>query len=108
LGIETRRATCSTREAVQKSLETRWTSYLQFRANLRGFDLNALEGILRNASERYTDAATGRRVAIDKHGNNLVAIPYDQEQDAIVPVTVHATSRQQVTYRLKSGRFVYE
>jgi hypothetical protein len=87
LGIETRRATCSTREAVQKSLETRWTSYLQFRANLRGFDLNALEGILRNASERYTDAATGRRVAIGKHGNTLVAIPYDQDEDAIVPVT---------------------
>jgi hypothetical protein len=108
LGVETRRANTSTIEAVQKGMEIRWTSYLQFRANLRGFDLNALEGILRNSSERYTGAATGRRVAIGKHGNTLVAIPDDQNQDVIVPVTVHTTSRQQVTYRLKSGRFVYE
>jgi len=89
-------------------MEIRWTSYLQFRANLRGFDLSALEGILRSASERYTDVATGRRVAIGKHGNTLVAIPYDLDKDAVIPVTVHATSRQQITYRLKSGRFVYD
>ncbi len=86
-------------------MEIRWTSYLQFRAQLRKFDLNTLEGVLRNTPERYTDAATGRRVAIGKHGNTLVAIPYEMDKDAMIPVTVHATSRQQVTYRLRSGRF---
>lgn len=78
-------------------MEIHWTSYLQFRAQLRQFDLNTLEGILRNTSERNTDAANGRRVAIGKHGNTPVAIPYEMDEDAMIPVTVHATSRQQVT-----------
>jgi hypothetical protein len=86
-------------------MDIHWTSYLQFRAQLRKFALSTLEDILRNTSERYTDAATGRRVAIGKHGKTLVAIPYDMEKDAMIPVTVHATSRQQITYRLRSGRF---
>jgi len=86
-------------------MEIRWTSYLKFRAELRGFDLATLEGILRNSSERYTDSATSRRVAVGKHRNTLVVIPYELEGNTAVPVTVHATSRQQIAYRLKSGRF---
>jgi hypothetical protein len=32
-------------------------------------------------------------------------IPYEQTGDDIIPVTIHATTRQQVNFRLKSGRF---
>jgi hypothetical protein len=108
LGIETDAPPVQPVRQSRKAWKSAGPAIFSSWANLRGFDLNALEGILRNASERYTDAATGRRVAIGKHGNTFVAIPYDQDQDTIVPVTVHATSRQQVTYRLNSGRFVYE
>lgn len=50
-----------------------WTDYLNYRAKLRGFDMQEMENII-----RYNE---------------------------IIPVTIHATSRQQVNYRLKSGRF---
>jgi hypothetical protein len=35
-------------------------------------------------------------------------IPYDQTNSQLVPVTVHSTSRQQLRFRLKTGRFIRE
>jgi hypothetical protein len=71
---------------------------------LRGFDLQQLEEVIRYSGERYADAATGRRVAVGKHGRELVMIPFEEDGEAITPVTVHATTRQQISYRIKSGR----
>lgn len=83
-----------------------WTKYLIYRAELRGFELPQLEQILRYTEERYFDTVTHRMVAVGKHLDYLVMIPYDIADDqTVTPVTVHATSRQQVAYRLKSGRF---
>jgi hypothetical protein len=45
-------------------------------------------------------------VAIGRHGTGLVLVPYDQGQQTITPVTVHATTRQQITFRLRQGRLV--
>ena len=42
----------------------RWTGYMRYRAELRGFDLGRREEILRFGDERYLDASTGRRVAV--------------------------------------------
>ncbi|MDW7712511.1 MAG: hypothetical protein SCH98_18765 [Deferrisomatales bacterium] len=81
------------------------TDYLKYRAELRGFDLSEIERIVRFAEERYVDAVTGRMIAVGKHGGLLVMIPYDIMGDDIVPVTIHATTRQQVNFRIKSGRF---
>lgn len=81
-----------------------WTEYLQYRATLRGFDLLSLEEVVRYSGERYADAATGRMVAVGKHGRELVMIPFEEDEEAITPVTVHATTRQQISYRIKSGR----
>ncbi|MEW6487977.1 MAG: hypothetical protein AB1578_08685 [Thermodesulfobacteriota bacterium] len=82
-----------------------WTDYLKYRAELRGFDWSEIERIVRFAEERYVDAVTGRMIAVGKHGGLLVMIPYDIMDDDIVPVTIHATTRQQVNFRIKSGRF---
>lgn len=83
-----------------------WTKYLIYRAELRGFEVPQLEQILRYTEERYFDTVTHRMVAVGKHRDYLVMIPYDIADDqTITPVTVHATSRQQVAYRLKSRRF---
>ena len=38
----------------------------------------------------------------------LVMIPYEAEAKTITPVTVHATTRQQIKLRLKMGRFAIE
>ena len=85
--------------------EVIWTEYLEYRARLRGFDLAVIEQIVRFSGERYFDTATGRSVAIGRDGGRLVMVPYDEEGETVTPVTVHATTRQQITLRLRTGRF---
>jgi hypothetical protein len=81
---------------------------MQYRLRLRGYDLPAVEQILRYSSERYVDTATGRLVAIGRHVKLLVMIPYERKGGTLTPVTIHATNRQQINSRLKSGRFKNE
>ena len=82
-----------------------WSSYLRYRAELRGFDLAKIEEILRLSGERYYDTVTGREIAVGKHDNRLVIIPYERSGDLITPVTIHSTTRQQIRFRLRTGRF---
>jgi len=82
-----------------------WSEYMKYRIKLRGFSLGKVEEILKYSAERYFDNSSHRMVAVGKHDNRLVIIPYDQENDAITPATIHATSRQQIKFRLNSGRF---
>ncbi len=84
------------------------TEYMQYRIKLRGYDLGTIEHILRFSSERYIDMTTGRKVAIGRHDRVLVMIPYERSGNTLTPVTIHATDRQQINSRLKSGRFIYE
>jgi hypothetical protein len=85
-----------------------WTEYMKYRLSLRGYDLAMVEQILRYSSERYMDTVTGRLVAIGRHERLLVMIPYELKGRTLTPVTIHATSRQQINSRLKSGRFKNE
>ena len=83
-----------------------WTEYLQHRVRSRGFDLAIIEHILRFSRERYFDTVTRRMVAVGRHGPRLVMVPYDQENDRVTPATIHATTRQQINFRLRTGRFL--
>ena len=85
-----------------------WTDYMRYRAKLRGFDLAAVERIVRYSTERYYDTATLRPVVVGHHDNRLVLIPYELQDDAVVPVTIHVTTRQQINFRLRTGRFKRE
>jgi len=84
-----------------------WTEYMKYRAELRGFELSKLEIILRHAEEKYFDTTTQRIIAVGKHYQRLVIIPYEKHGKEITPVTIHATTRQQINFRLKTGRFIY-
>ena len=85
-----------------------WTRYMQHRLHLRSYDQGTVEDILRYSSERYFDSVSGRLIAIGHHRDLLVMVPYDQEGSTMTPVTIHATTRQQINSRLKSGRFSNE
>jgi len=85
-----------------------WTEYMKYRARTRDFDLPTIEQIVRSSEERYFDTVTQRLVAIGRHGHRLVMVPYDRTGDTLTPVTIHATSRQQVNSRLRSGRFAHD
>ncbi len=83
-----------------------WTAYLRYRASQRGFDLSVLEDILRFSNERYHDVETDRSISIGQHRGQLVLIPYEHSDGEITPVTIHATTRQQIRFRVKTGRFI--
>jgi len=83
-----------------------WTEYLKHRAVARRLDLAIIEQILRFSSERYCDTVTHRMVAVGRHGNGLVMVPYEQAHDMVTPITIHATTRQQINLRLRTRRFV--
>ena len=83
-----------------------WSGYLRYRADLRGFELEKVEKILRYSVERYFDTGTRRMIAVGRHDNSMVIVPYEEKEDTITPITIHATTRQQINFRLKTGRFV--
>jgi len=85
-----------------------FTDYLKYRAELRGFDLARIEHILRYSTERYFDTETHRLIAVGEQGNKLVMVSYDESETEIIPITIHATTRQQIKFRLTTGRLTYE
>ena len=76
-----------------------------YRIKVRGYDARRIEDIVRRSSERYADTESGRTVIIGRHDERLVMIPIEGGNKEIEPVTVHATTRQQIRFRLQSGRF---
>ncbi|MBC8262728.1 MAG: hypothetical protein H8E47_01205 [Anaerolineales bacterium] len=85
-----------------------WTGYMKYRARLRGFDLAKIEHIVRYSGERYFDTVTGRLIVVGHMDDLLVIIPCHTDQGSITPVTIHATTRQQINFRLKTERFINE
>ena len=85
-----------------------WSDYMKYKAHLRGFELAKIEDILRYSQERYFDTITRREIAVASHDKRLVMVAYEKTENGMIPVTIHATTRQQINFRLKTGRFVYE
>jgi len=85
-----------------------WSEYIKHRAGFRRFELAKIEDIIRYSRERYFDTITRRMIVVGKHDDRLVMIPYQRKGNEIIPVTIHATTRQQINFRLKTGRFIYE
>ncbi len=81
---------------------------MRYRASLRGFDLDKAEAIVRYSIERYRDTVTGRLIIVGRIDETLVIIPCDVGMATITPVTIHATTRQQINLRLRTGRFSHE
>jgi hypothetical protein len=82
-----------------------WTEYMEYRAHLRRLERGTIEEIVLFSEERYFDSATQRMVAVGRHGNLLLLVPYEQDGETFTPITAHATARQQINVRLKTGRF---
>ncbi len=85
-----------------------WTEYMKYRLFKREFDLVAIEQIVRHTSERYIDNETHRHIAIGKHKNAIILVPYEESETSLTPVTVHATTRRQINFRIKTGRYSNE
>ena len=82
-----------------------WTNYMKYRDKLRGFDLAKIEDIMRYSTERYFDTITQRMIVVGRHDDRLVLIPYEKKGNEVTPITIHTTTRQQINFRLKAGRF---
>ncbi|MDD4019703.1 MAG: hypothetical protein PHV28_17380 [Kiritimatiellae bacterium] len=99
---------CFLMEVSMDDVRIIWTGYMVYRSRLRGFDLAQIESVIRYSNERYFDTATGGSVAVGRHKEDLILIPYEKSGEQLTPVTVHVTSRQQINSRVKSGRFRHE
>ena len=88
-----------------EATQIQWSEYMLYRMKERGYEVSKLEDIIRHSAERYTDTETRRTVIIGRHDELLVLIPIEAEGTTIIPVTVHATTRQQINFRLQTGRF---
>ena len=84
-----------------------WSEYMKYRTGLRGFELRQIERILLYSDEKYFDTVTRRLIVVGKHDDQLVLVPYEIMGNEIRPVTIHATTRQQVNFRLRTGRFIH-
>lgn len=93
---------------MESQYEIIWTDYMRYRAELRGFELAKIETIVRYSNEWYMDVETGRSIVVGRINDILVMVPCDIAPEAITPVTIHATTRQQINFRLKTGRFTHE
>ena len=89
-------------------MKVEWTDYMKYRATLHGFDLARVEEIVKHSVERYFDTETGCRVVIGHHDGILVIVPYEANQDLITPITIHTTTRQQIRFRIQTGRYALE
>ena len=82
-----------------------WTEYMKYRSSTRGMDLGVVEEIVRHASERYVDNETHRFIAVGRHRNTIVVVPYEESETSLTPITVHATTRHQINLRTRTGRY---
>lgn len=83
------------------------SDYVSYRAHTRGFTIEDIESIVRYSEERYFDVETRRLVAVGHSGNRIVMIPYEENEKELIPVTIHAVTRQQIRFRVHTGRFMY-
>ena len=84
------------------------TEYFKYRIKLRNYEINKIQDIIKYSSEKYFDTETNRNIIVGKHNDKLVLIPYENDYGEITPITIHATTKQQIKFRLKTGRFKYE
>ena len=82
-----------------------WTDYMKYRSSTREIDLDIVEEIVRYSTERYVDNETHRLIAVGKHMNTSVAVAYEESDAAVTPIAVHVTTRQQVNFRIRTGRY---
>ncbi len=69
-------------------IEIIWTDYMKYRANLRGFELQQLERIVRFSGERYYDTVTGNQIVVGKHNRDLVVIPDESSENYIIALQI--------------------
>ena len=85
-----------------------FTEYMNYRTVQRNYRRERIEEILRYSAERYYDTETGRKVVVGVHEGTLIMIPFEESETSITPITVHATTRQQLRFRLHTRRFANE
>jgi len=87
-------------------MDIKWTYYFEHRCIQRHFDIEKAESIIRYSTERYFDVDSNRFVVVGSLDNRLILIPYEENEDVVIPVTIHETDRKQINFRIRNGRFM--
>jgi len=88
----------------------RFIDYFLDRLRFREIPEAVVERVLREATQRYTDAETGRYIAVKevKYGRRRrrLMVAYEEQGNEIIPVTVHPVTKRQVQSRIKRQRWI--
>lgn len=67
-----------------------------------------IETIIKSSTERYSDTLIVSRFVVGCYDDRLGLIPCETDENYITPVTIHVTTRQQINFRIRTGRFTHE
>lgn len=73
-----------------EKITIKWTNYVKYRANLRGYKISSIEHLVRYSEERYFDTVTRRMIVVGRHEGRLVLVPYEKEGNEVIPITITA------------------
>lgn len=78
--------------------EIAYTRHLKTRLELRGFPTELPREIFENAERRYSNGATGHRIAVKqirlRGGTRRLMIAYDETDHGVEIVTIHPISEE--------------
>jgi hypothetical protein len=87
----------------------RYSAHLLWRLPLRGIEPALPARLIREASERYRDAATGQGIAVAvgeyRRAPHPMAVVYEETEAEIIVITIHPLSQADVESKLRSGRW---
>ncbi len=87
----------------------RYSAHLLWRLALRGIEPALPARLIREANQRYLDAATGYGIAVAvgeyRRTPHLMAVVYEETKAEIIVVTIHPLNQADVERKLRSGRW---
>ena len=88
----------------------RYIDYFLDRLRFRKIPKAVVERILHEATEQYFDAETGRFIVVKevKYGrrSKRLMVAYVEQENEIIPITVHPVTKRQVQSRIKRLRWI--
>jgi hypothetical protein len=87
----------------------RYSNHLDDRLALRHIERPLPETIIRQATRRFSDAATGYRIAVAtvayRGADHLMMVVFEETESEIVAVSIHPLEERDVERKVRNGRW---
>jgi hypothetical protein len=87
----------------------RYSNHLEDRLVIRHIERDWPEHIIRQAERRFTDTATGYRIAVAtvayRGSNHLMMVAFEETDNEIVAVSIHPLDERDIERKIRNGRW---